>query len=70
MERLMKSDRLDKTAVQIFKTDEAPTDFAYWQTRSFEERLAALESIRKDYIKWAYDVQPGFQRVYRIVKQA
>jgi len=70
MERLMKSDRLDKTAVQIFKTDEAPTDFAYWQTRSFEERLAALESIRNEYIKWAYNVQPGFQRVYRIVKQA
>ncbi len=70
MERWMKSDRLDKTAIQIFKTDEAPTDFAYWQTRSFEARLAALESIRNDYIKWAYDIQPGFQRVYRIVKQA
>jgi hypothetical protein len=69
MEKLMKSDRLEKTAVQIFKTDEAPTDFAYWQTCSFEERLAALESIRNDYIKWAYDIQPGFQRVYRIIKQ-
>ena len=70
MERLMKSDKLDKTAIQIFKADEVPTDFAYWQARSFEERLAALESIRNDYIKWAYDIQPGFQRVYRIVKQA
>ena len=70
MERLMKFDKLDKTAIQIFKTDEVPTDFAYWQTRSFEERLAALESIRNDYIKWAYDIQPGFQRVYRIIKQA
>ena len=65
----MKSDRLDKTAVQVFKTDKVPTDFAYWQTRSFEEWLAALESIRNDYIKWAYDIQPGFQSVYRIVKQ-
>ena len=69
MDNLMNSDRLDKTAIQIFKTNEAPTDFAYWQTRSFEERLAALESIRNDYIKWAYDIQPGFQRVYRIIKQ-
>ena len=66
----MKLDKLDKTAIQIFKADEVPTDFAYWQTRSFEERLAALESIRNDYIKWAYDIQPGFQRVYRIIKQA
>jgi len=70
MKKMMNSDRLDKTAVQIFKTDQTPTDFAYWQTRSFEERLAALESIRNDYIKWAYDIQPRFQRVYRIVKQA
>jgi len=65
----MKSDKLDKTAVQVFKMDESPTDFAYRQTRSFEERLAALKSIRNEYIKWAYGVQPGFQRVYRIVKQ-
>ena len=66
----MKSDRLDKTAVQVFNSDNVPTDVAHWQTRSFEERLTALESIRNDYIKWAYDIQPGFQRVYRIVKQA
>ena len=65
----MKSDRLDKRAVQVFKVDAVPTDFAYWQTRTFEERLSALESIREEYIKWAYDIQPGFQRVYRIVKQ-
>jgi len=56
----MNSDRLDKRAIQIFKTDEVPTDFAYWQTRPYIERLAALESIRNDYIKWAYDIQPGF----------
>ena len=66
MEDLMTSDRLDKTAIQVFNTANVPTDFAYWQKRSYEERLAALESIRNDYIKWAYDIQPGFQRVYRI----
>jgi len=43
---LMKSDRLDKTAIQIFKMGEASTDFAYWQTRSYEERLAALENLK------------------------
>jgi hypothetical protein len=66
----MKLDRLDKKAIQIFKTDEAPTDFAYWQTRTFEERLSALESIREEYIKSAYDIQPGVQKVFRIVKKA
>jgi hypothetical protein len=62
-------DRMDKTAFKIVKLDEVRSDFAYWQTRPYEERLAALESIRNDYLKWAYDIQPGFQRVYRIVKQ-
>jgi hypothetical protein len=60
---------MDKTAINIAKIDEVKSDFTYWQSRPYEERLAALESIRNDYIKWAYDIQPGFQRVYRIVEQ-
>ena len=61
---------MDKTAIKVLKIDEVKSDFAFWQTRPFEERLAALESIRNDYIKWAYDIQSGFQRVYRVIKQA
>ena len=60
---------MDKTVCKIVTFDEAKSDFAYWQTRPYEERLAALESIRNDYIKWAYDFQPGLQRVYRIIEQ-
>ncbi len=63
-------DRVDKSTIRIYKTGEAPTDFAYWQSRSYIERLAALESIRNDYIKWAYDSKPRLQRIYRIIKQA
>ena len=62
--------RMDKTKIRIYKMGEAPTDFSYWRTRPYIERLEALESIRNDYIRWAYDSQPGFQRVYRIIKQA
>jgi hypothetical protein len=29
-----------------------PSDFAYWQTQSYEERLAALEEIRQEYHRW------------------
>ena len=64
------TDSVDKTTIRIYKMSETPTDFAYWQSRPYSERLAALESIRNDYIKWAYDSKPGFQRVYRIIKQA
>jgi hypothetical protein len=45
------------------------TDAAYWRSRPYEERLAALEQIRNEYHTWKGDVQPGLQRVYTIVKR-
>ncbi|NMB68799.1 MAG: toxin secretion, membrane fusion protein [Chloroflexi bacterium] len=58
------------------KLDQRKNDFAYWQAQPYEARIAALEEIRRDYHAWAdsqcensTDVQPGFQRVYRIVKR-
>jgi hypothetical protein len=44
------------------------SDFAYWQTQPSATRRAVLEHIRQEYQRWEYDVQPRFQRVYRIVK--
>lgn len=51
-------------------------DFAYWQTQSYEKRIEALEEIRNEYMQWEQSsrgdgdhVQPGFQRVFRIVKR-
>ena len=45
------------------------TDFSYWQSRPETERLAAIEILRQQYIKYKYgNVQPRFQRVCRIVK--
>jgi hypothetical protein len=44
-------------------------DFAYWQSRSYQERLEALEQIRREYHLWRYGVEPGFQRVYKVVKR-
>ncbi|MGC2238066.1 MAG: hypothetical protein WA584_18035 [Pyrinomonadaceae bacterium] len=46
---------------------EEKSDFSYWQTKSYAERLAALEEIRREYNSWKYDgVEQRFQRVYRI----
>ena len=45
------------------------TDFAYWQSRPEAERLAAIETLRQQYIKFKFgNVQPRFQRVCHIVK--
>ena len=48
---------------------EQKSDFAYWQTQSYEARLAALEEIRREFHRWKYGAEPRFQRVYSIVKR-
>ena len=65
----MESSRIDKTVVTKVNIEEAQSDFAFWQTQSCEQRPAALETIRQEYIAWKYGTQPEFQRVYTIVKR-
>ena len=65
---------MDKTQARKVKLQEAPSDFAFWQSQSYEKRLEALERIRQEYTAWKHgsgagDVRPGLQRVYRIVKR-
>ena len=55
--------------VKKYKINEQPNDFSYWQSKSYEERLNALEKIREEYNQWRYDAEQGFQRVCRIVKR-
>jgi hypothetical protein len=55
--------------VKKFKINEQPNDFSYWQSKTYEDRLNALEQIREEYNLWRYNAEQGFQRVYRIVKR-
>jgi hypothetical protein len=55
--------------VQKYKLGEQPSDLSFWKTKSYEERIEALEQIRREYNVWRYHVEPGLQRVYRIIKQ-
>jgi len=58
-----------KKVITKTKIGAEKSDFAYWQTRSYAERLAALEEIRREYNNWKYtDAEQRFQRVYRVVK--
>jgi hypothetical protein len=56
-------------AVTRIKLGEASSDVAYWRAQPYAARLAALEEIRREYHRWRYGAEPGFQRVYRIVKR-
>ena len=62
-------ERMDKSQVRRLKTSEQESDSAYWRTRTPQERLEALESIRREYHLWKYGAEPRLQRVFRIVKQ-
>lgn len=67
-----------KIAMVVKKTNlhEQESDFAYWQTQSYQARLDALEEIRREFHAWNPSTQKdesrapsGFQRVYRIIKR-
>ena len=61
--------RIGEKVVTKIDLGEQKSDFSYWQTKSYAERLAALEEIRREYNDWKYtDAEQRFQRVYRIVK--
>ena len=62
------SSRVIKTVTKV-PVREQKSDFAYWQTQPYEVRLATLEQIRREYHQWRYGAEPGFQRVYTIVKR-
>jgi len=58
-----------KKIVTRVNLSDKKTDAAYWRTQSYAQRLAALEEIRQEYHRWRYGAEPGFQRVYTIVKR-
>ena len=60
---------MDRTTVWKGRIDETPSDFAYWRQQSPEMRLAALESIRREYHGWHDDAPPRLQRVCQITEQ-
>ena len=61
--------KLDRTAIKKIKIEDAKSDFDFWQNKSYEYRLKALEYIRQEYNRWKYGSQQRFQRVYRIIKR-
>lgn len=55
--------------IRIVDRNATGRDVEYWLTRSAEDRLAAVEEIRKEYHGWTDETQPRLQRVLTIVKR-
>jgi Arc/MetJ family transcription regulator len=56
--------------VKIIPLKQKQSDYDFWLTKNFKERLEAIELLRSQYIKFRKDVQPRLQRVCRIINQA
>lgn len=58
---------MEKT-VKIIGLREQQSDLMFWLSKSPQERLAAIEILRQQYVRLKH-IQPGLQRVCRIIKQ-
>lgn len=54
--------------VRVTIKGEENNNILYWVSLSYQQRMQELEEIRKAVNKRMYGTQPGFQRVYRVVK--
>jgi len=60
--------RIEKVYTKV-SLREQRSDFAYWQTRPYEERIAALEEIRREFHQWEPGAEPRIQKVCTIIKR-
>ena len=56
--------------LKIISLKDRKSDFLFWKSKSFLERLEAIEFLRNQYFSLNKDVQQGFQRVCRVIDQA
>lgn len=59
---------MDKVLNIVNKKD-VKNDYTFWEQKSAQERIDAVEILRLQYTQLQKDVQQGLQRVYRIVKR-
>jgi hypothetical protein len=67
----MNPERVIQPVVHKGKITDQKSDFKFWQSRPPLERMAALQSILREYNQWRYgDAEPRLQRVYTIIKRS
>lgn len=60
---------IERVYTKLNLGEEKARDLVFWQSQTYEARLASLEHIRQEHTRWAYgDAESRLQKVYRIVK--
>ena len=57
-----------KKKLVFFNPDEKQSDFAFWQSKSYEERLNALEKLRTQYLTSQDGIRPRLQRILSVTR--
>lgn len=55
--------------LKITSVKKKQTDYSYWLTKSPQERLAAIEFLRQQFINNQNDSQPGLQRFCKVTNR-
>jgi len=61
--------RMIKKVVRITTNKQQPSDYQYWITRPYKERIDAIEMLRQAYMDSRKDIPARLQRVCRITRQ-
>ena len=55
--------------LKITSVNEKQTDYAYWKSKSPQDRLAAIEFLRQQFIDSQNESKPGLQRVCKVTNR-
>jgi hypothetical protein len=55
--------------LKITSVKDKQSDYAYWKTKSFQERLTAIEFLRQQFISHQNDSKPGLQRICKVTNR-
>ena len=55
--------RMNKKVVRLTTNKEQLSDYQYWITRPYKERIDAIEVLRQSYMSFLKDVPSRLQRV-------
>ena len=55
--------------LKITSVNEKQSDYPYWMTKSPQERLAAIEFLRQQFIYHQNDSKSGLQRICKVTSR-
>ena len=55
--------------LKITSVNEKQSDYTYWKTKTPQERLAAIEFLRQQFIDNRNDSKPGLQRICKVTNR-